>query len=418
MPFILNNEVSITQRPENRQTPMSNGVNLPLRVLMVHNKYRLRGGEEVSTEAEVALLRKYGHSVHLITKDNREIGPRNQISLAMDTVWSRESRREIRDILRDERIDIMHVQNFLPQFSPSIYYAARQEGVPLIQTLRNYRLLCPKGTLHRNGKPCEKCVGRPLAWPGIRHACYRDSRSATTVVTAMNAIHGAMGTWTECVSKYIALTRFARDKMIQGGLPAEKIVVKPNFVFPDPGFEPSKENFAIYVGRLSPEKGITTLIRAWRRIDLPLKIVGEGPLRSDVEAAADRLHNVEYLGRKPVDETYDLMGKARLLVFPSEWYETFGRVLIEAFSRGTPVVASRLGVIPEIVHNGRTGLLFTPGDADDLVAKVESMTSQNETTSQMGRHARLAFENKYSARENYSQIIEIYKNAIKLKRES
>lgn len=393
-------------------TASSHGSKKELRILMVHNRYRIRGGEDVSTDAEVALLREYGHTVHLITKDNRDLETRNGVGLAVDSVWSRRSKREVGDVLRDGSFDVMHVQNFLPQFSPSIYYAARDAGVPIIQTLRNYRLLCPKGTFHREEKTCEACLGRSVAWPAIRYACYRDSRMATAAVAAMTAVHHAIGTWTQCVTQYIALTRFARDKMIEGGLPAEKIVVKPNFVFPDPGFEAKKEDFAIYVGRLSPEKGIATLLRAWRRIQIPLKIVGEGPLRHDVEAAAERLPHVEYLGRKSLAETYELIGKACLLVFPSEWYETFGRVVAEAFSRGTPVVASRLGAAGELVDPEKTGIHFTAGDAEDLAAKVEWMIGRPQERSQMGREARLAFENHYSAQQNHAQLMEIYRRAI------
>ena len=383
-----------------------------LRVLMVHNRYRSRGGEDVSTEAEVALLHAYGHSVRLITKDNQDISSRNSMGLAVDTVWSRRSKREVSDVLGEGRFDVVHVQNFLPQFSPSIYYAARDAGVPVVQTLRNYRLLCPKGTLHRSGKICEQCLGRSVAWPGVRYACYRDSRTATSAIATMTAVHKAIGTWANCVTLYVTLTQFAREKLIQGGLPAERIVVKPNFVFPDPGFEEKKDGFAIYVGRLSEEKGIATLLRAWRGIQLPLKIVGEGPLQSDVEDAAGSLPQVEYLGQRPLAETYELMGRASLLVFPSECYETFGRVVAEAFSRGTPVVASSLGAGGELIEPGENGLHFTPGDTEDLARKVEWLVRRPRERREMGRKARLSFENKYSAAPNYAALIKIYERAI------
>ena len=388
------------------------GAARPLQILMVHNRYRIRGGEDVSTDAEIALLREYGHNVHVITKDNRDLEKRNAVGLAANSVWSRRSRREVWDILRGGGFDVMHVQNFLPQFSPSIYYAAREAGVPVIQTLRNYRLLCPTGTFHRDGRTCEACLGRSVAWPGIRYSCYRDSRMATAAVAGMTAVHHIMRTWTQCVTQYIALTRFARDKMVEGGFPAEKIAVKPNFVFPDPGYESEKEDFALYVGRLSPEKGIATLLRAWQQTQFPLKIVGEGPLRQSVEAAAEQLPHVEYLGRKTLSETYALLGKACLLVFPSEGFETFGRVMAEAFSRGTPVVASQLGAAGELVDSLKTGLHFTPGDADDLAEKVKWMVSRPVERAQMGREARLVFENRYSSSQNHAQLVEIYLRAI------
>lgn len=384
----------------------------PLRVLMVHNRYRVPGGEDVCADAEVDLLREQGHVVEAITKDNHTIPGNGSVGAAANAIWSRSARREVYEILRDGRFDLLHVQNFFPQFSPSIYYAAREAGVPIVQTLHNYRLLCPGATFYRDGKPCEKCIGRRVAWPALMHACYRDSRRATAAVAAMTAVHGTLGTWTRHATLLIALSRFAREKMIEGGLPAEKIVVKPNFVFPDPGFEERKDDCAIFVGRLSPEKGVQTLLEAWQRISTPLRIVGDGPLKKLVAEAAVRMHHVEYLGSKSLKETYELIGRSRLLVAPSESYETFGRVVAEAFSRGTPVLASGLGALAELVDPGRTGAHFTTRNAHDLAARVRQLMSDPEQLERMGRAARGHFENHYSAPSNYVQLMAIYRQAI------
>lgn len=306
--------------------------------------------------------------------------------------------------------DLVHVQNFFPLISPSVYYAAKAEKVPVVQTLHNYRLLCPNGLFFRDGHVCEDCLGKPVPWPGVLHACYRESRTATTAATVMLTTHRIMRTWTEMVDVYIALTEFARQKFVQGGIPAEKIVVKPNFVHSDLGCGEGRGGYALFVGRLSTEKGVDTLLAAWKLLagQLPLKIVGDGPLSSQVTEAVKKLDCVEWLGRRPVQEVYALMGNAMLLIFPSKWYETFGRVAIEAFAKGTPVIAANIGAITELIEHGRTGFLFCPGDSEDLAAKVKWALAHPRELTQMRREARSEFESKYTAKENYRRLMEIY----------
>ena len=236
-------------------------------------------------------------------------------------------------------------KTFFPLISPSVYYAAKAEKVPVVQTLRNYRLLCPSALFFREGKVCEDCLGKAVPYPGVIHGCYRESASASAAVAAMVIGHRLLKTWTSMVNKYITLTQFSQQKMIEGKLPAEKIVVKPNFVDPEPQVGTGSGGYAIYVGRLSIEKGIDTLLAAWAKLKtpIPLKIVGDGPLSEQVIKASKTSPHIEWLGRQPMDKVHQLMGEALFSVFPSKWYETFGRVAIEAFATGTPVVASRIG---------------------------------------------------------------------------
>ena len=212
----------------------------------------------------------------------------SRVRLALKTVWSSESYHILRRRLRERPYDLIHVQNFFPLISPAIYYAAQAEGVRVVQSLRNYRLLCPNAALFRDGRLCEDCVGRSVPWPGVVHKCYRGSRGATASVAAMLAVHRQLRTWQRMVDVYVALTGFARDKLIEGGLPADKIMVKPNFVAGDPAPGDGAGGYALFVGRLSPEKGLGTVLEAWQRLRgaLPLKIVGEGPLAASVEEAA------------------------------------------------------------------------------------------------------------------------------------
>jgi len=260
-------------------------------------------------------------------------------------------------------------------------------------------------------------MGKAVPWPGVVHECYRGSLAASGVIATMLTVHRAMRTWTEMVDVYVALTEFARSKFIEGGLPAAKIVVKPNFVAPDPGRGQGGGGYALFVGRLAPEKGTGTMLAAWERLGtrIPLKIVGDGPLRDRVAGAAGR-SNVEWLGHRPVEEVHALMGKADMLVFPSEWYETFGRVAAEAFAVGTPVIAANIGAVAELVEHGRTGLEFRPGDPEDLVAQVEWALSHPAELRRMRDEVRAEFEAKYTAERNYRALMEIYESALERKR--
>jgi glycosyltransferase involved in cell wall biosynthesis len=385
-----------------------------MRILVVHNRYLIRGGEEESVAAEQKLLRRNGHEVDLYEEDNERVGRLGQLRTALRTVWSPESYRHLRGRLRRRRYDLVHVHNFFPLVSPSVYYAARAEGVPVVQSLRNYRLLCPNAELFRAGAVCEECLGRRVPWPGVVHACYRGSRRGTAAVATMIAVHNHLQTWSRMVDVYIAVTRFARDKLIEGGLPADRIVVKPNFVERVPSVGTGAGGYALFVGRLSPEKGLSTVLDTWQRLRpaIPLKIVGDGPLAETVETTAERELGVECLGRRPLAEVYEIMRGARFMVLPSEWYEPFGRVVVEAFSCGTPVIASDTGGMAELVDDRRTGRLFRTGDAGDLARTVGWALAHPEELAWMRRQARAEFEANYTAERNYHQLMAIYRRAL------
>jgi len=284
-----------------------------------------------------------------------------------------------------------------------------------VQSLRNYRLVCPSGGLFRSGHVCQDCVGRRVPWPGVVHACYRGSRSATAAVAAMITVHDRLQTWRRMVDLYIAVSRFARDKLIEGGLPADRIVVKPNFVERAPALGTGDGGYALFVGRLSPEKGLSTVLDTWQRLRpaIPLKIVGDGPLAETVATAAERQLGVDYLGRRPLAEVYEIMRDASFMVLPSEWYEPFGRVVVEAFSCGTPVIASDTGGMAELVDDGRTGRLFRTGDAQDLAEAVEWALEHPAELAWMRGQARAEFEAHYTAERNYQQLMAIYGQALR-----
>jgi glycosyltransferase involved in cell wall biosynthesis len=386
-----------------------------MKILVVHNRYQQRGGEDTVFEAETRLLARNDCDVICHVDDNRKISEMAPISTALDTVWSRRSYSALRDLAREHRPDIVHFHNTFPLVSPAGYYAIKAEAVAIVQTLHNYRLLCPNALFLRNGAVCEDCLGRSVAWPAVKHRCYRDSRAASAVVATMLAVHHSIGTWTRKVDRFIVPTEFARAKFIAGGLTASKISVKPSFVYPETTVGSGAGNYALFVGRLAREKGIHTLIDAWRILGnrIPLLIVGDGPLSPMVEEAARNHSSIRYVGRKHKDEIMQLMGEATCLVFPSIWYEGGTPLtILESFAVGTPVIASRIGAMISMVEHRRTGLHFAPSDSDDLAAKVSWLFGHPAAHSDMRATARAEYKANYRAETNYEMLMQIYHSAI------
>ena len=310
------------------------------------------------------MLENAGHKVIPYCRSNWDVesykGLR-RLSLMKRTVWASDSRRDFLSLLQQEKPDLAHVHNTFVMISPSIYSACYEAQVPVVQTLHNYRLLCPAGTFFRDGKVCEECVEGSLL-RGVAHACYHDSRSATAIIAIMLATHRLRDTWTREISCFIALSEFARDKLVEGGLPREKIFVKPNFVSPDPGARRNDGDYVLFVGRLSPEKGVATILAAWKKLprSIPLVIIGGGPdqERLQAEVLRDGISNIHFKGQLPRQETLAAINSAKIMVISSEWYETFCMVIAESYACSTPVICSRMGVMQELVADGpdRTSL--------------------------------------------------------------
>jgi exopolysaccharide biosynthesis WecB/TagA/CpsF family protein len=384
-----------------------------MRILLCHNHYQQPGGEDQVYRDERWLLDSHGHEVISLIRHNDAISQMSGTQVAMSAMWSDETYGEVRQLITRHRPDVLHCTNTFPLISPSVYYAARSEGVAVVQSLHNYRMHCTNGYLLRDGVPCEACCGKFFAWPALGHGCYRNSRAATTVVAGMQTIHRVIGAWNQ-VDLFVTCSKFARDKFLASGLPEEKVVVKPNFVHPDSGPGAGRGGYAVFVGRLSPEKGIDTLLAAWRRHELPipLKIVGDGPLADRVKTAAEQDPRIEFLGWQSLEKVLEIIGDAVMLLMPSIWYEIFGRTIVEGFSRGTPAIVSKLGAMAELVDDGRTGLHFEPGDPSDLANKVNRLWHDPLLRGPMRNACRDEFERKYTAEANYGLLIDIYQQAI------
>jgi glycosyltransferase involved in cell wall biosynthesis len=379
-------------------------------LVVVHNFYQHPGGEDEVFRAETGLLNTRGHTVIPFVVRNDTIGATAGLRVAAATLWNHGIYRELRALFRKHRPKVAHFHNTFPLVSPAAYYAARAEKVPVVQTLHNFRLSCPNALFYRQGRPCEDCLGKAVPWPGVLHACYRGSRAATGVTAAMLALHRGLGTWSRSVDVYIALSRFARDKFIAAGLPADRIRVKPNFLFPEPGIGEHKGNYALFIGRLAPEKGLATLLEAWRVVGdrYTLKVVGEG---SQDQLLRVPRPGIEWLGWQSRERVLDLMREAAFLVLPSEWYENFPVTLVEAYATGLPVIGSAIGSLAELISDYGTGRHFRPGDAADLAGVLEWALSHPAQLAEQGRMARREFELKYTAERNYQELIEIYQAA-------
>jgi glycosyltransferase involved in cell wall biosynthesis len=389
-------------------------------VMLVHNFYQHRGGEDIAVDQELRLLTEAGHRTVTFFRHNREIDNYpwwEKSMMGVRTVWSRGSAHEIRAALEREKPDVVHFHNFMPLLSPALYYVCKDLNIPVVQTLHNYRLMCPSATMYRDGKVCEECVGKLVPWPGVLHKCYRQDRLASAAVGAMISTHELIGTWRNQVDRYIALTQFARHKLVENGIPGHKIVVKSNYVDPDPGAKDGPGEFALFVGRLSPEKGIRTLLNAWRRLktSVPLIILGEGPCEAEVIAATREVSCIRWLGWMDKGDVIETMKRSRFLVLPSECYESFPLTIVEAFGCALPLVASALGSVEELVENGQTGLTFRASDPDDLAEKVQWAWGHPIEMTIMGRQARGEFEAKYTARTNYEALLKIYSEVLQPK---
>jgi glycosyltransferase involved in cell wall biosynthesis len=385
------------------------------RVLQVHTRYRQAGGEDEVVAGERLLLEEAGIEVEQVIFDNAELRESRSLAgdleLATSAVWSRSAKRRVAAAIADHSPQIMHVHNTFVAASPSVYAAASAHRVPVVQSLHNYRLVCPAATAFRDGHPCTDCVGRRLAWPAVVHSCVRGSRAQSAVVATTLGVQRALGTFHRGIDTYVALTSFQRQLMVDSGLPAERIQVVPNFLEPDPGAGSGPRAGFLYVGRLAEEKGVATLLRAAELNPGSVSVAGDGPLAPLVQEAAAAGH-VRYLGTLGSAEVADQLRGAAALAVPSTWFEGFPMVVIEAYAAGTPVIASRIGSLATIVEDAVTGLLVAPGDGDELGERFAWATDHPAELAESGSRARQRYELRYRGAAHLAALLDIYRASI------
>lgn len=377
------------------------------RVLQVHTRYRQSGGEDAVVEAERRLLEAAGISVRQLLFDNadlREGGSiREDLGLAASAVWNGAALKRVDAAIRGLRPDVVHVHNTFAAASPTVL---RARGAGLVQTLHNYRLVCPAAVAYRDGHPCTDCAGLPVPLPAVVHACVASSRRRSGVAAITHVVHRTAGTLGR-VGAYIALTRFQREAIVRGGIAGERVHVVPNFREPDPGPSTRERSGVLFAGRLATEKGILPLLAAAPAAGGSIRIAGDGPLGDAVHAAAGR-GDVEVLGQLSRTELDAAIGSALALVVPSTWFEGFPMVVLDAFAAGTPVIASRIGSLAEVVEDGNTGRLVEPGDPADLAEALRWAFDHPAELARMGVAARSTYEARYRGQQHLASLFAVY----------
>jgi glycosyltransferase involved in cell wall biosynthesis len=385
-----------------------------MKILLAHNHYLIQGGEDTVFTEEREMLASHGHTVIDYEESNQQVVAMGKCNAVTRAFWSKDSYRELQRLARQKEIEVAHFHNTFLSISPAAYWACKDLGVPVVKTLHNFRLLCPNALFFRDQKVCEDCLGCFYPWPGVLHRCYRDSLADSALAASVVWFHKIIRTWARKIDIFIALTEFSKKKFVQGGIPADQIQVKPNFLYPDPGGRKGGGEFALFVGVLHQHKGVRTLLAAFQRLPgIPLKIIGDGPAFGQMQRLiADKgLRHIELLGRKSHDQTINLMKQARLLVFPSELYEGFPMTLVEAMACGLPMVVSKLGAMEGIVAHDRTGLHFEAGNREHLAEAVEIVWQNPRLSEIMGKEARQEFLQKYTAEKNHEMLLAIYELA-------
>jgi glycosyltransferase involved in cell wall biosynthesis len=377
----------------------------------------LSGGEDKVVEGERTLLKKNGVEVIDYFISNHEIrteGLCNKVKLGLNTIWSKDQYKKLKEIVSRERPDVVHFHNTFPLLSPSVYYACNKLNIPVVQTLHNYRLLCPSGMFLKDNQICQACLNGSIM-NSFRYGCYRDSKIQTAPITAMIGSHRFFNTWNKKVDRFISLTEFGKQQFIKGGILERKIAVKPNFVEDINILNKEKQNYYLFVGRISKEKGLETLLESWRKISgnigYELKIIGDGPLKNELEQKYETNNRIKFLGELPREEVFNYISTAKYVVVPSICYESFGMVAIEAFSACTPVIASKIGALESIVTNNINGFHFEPGNVEEL-SMILKNSSNIDGYSNLQKKARQTYVNNYTPEHNFKMLMSIYIEAI------
>ncbi|MCU0447410.1 MAG: glycosyltransferase family 4 protein [Microscillaceae bacterium] len=384
-----------------------------MRILLIHNFYQKAGGEDVVYQAEGELLEKYGHQISRLAFDNSSLRSfLDVLKFGINLFYNYKSAKILNDRILSFKPDIIHVHNFFPIASPSIFYEANKHNIPIVVTLHNYRLICPSGILYHNNQIYEKSIHKTFPLDAIWKGVYRKSRFQTAAVVMMTGIHKLLHTWDSKIDAYITLSEFSRQLFVNSSLHVkpEKFYLKPNFTF-DRGFDSNKENYFLFVGRLVPEKGVMTILKAFSQTKHHLKIIGAGDLESEVIEASRKYENIEFLGFQKNSEVIEITKKAKGLLFASAWYETFGLTVIEAFSAATPVIIANMGGHGQLVQHDYNGLHFEPNNVEDLIQQLQKLDDKN-FVDVLATNARRTFLEKFTPEKNYEMLMDIYQKVL------
>lgn len=401
--------------------PVPSLYSLLMRIGVIHNFYQWRGGEDSVFEAECSLLQRYGCQVEILTVHNKEIvSLAHKIRTFFGCIWSQKHYREVQAFLREKKIQVLHVHNFFPLFSPAVFWAAWHENVPVVFTVHNYRLGCVNAQFFRDHNVCTRCEGKLFKLPGVLLACYKNSRAGSLSLALSLCLHRILGTWSKKVSCYIALTEFGKEKILQEGIPSERVVVKPNFVFPQPPLSETYSDHFLFMGRHFEEKGIDHLIAAWKSVPHPAKlfILGEGPLTEGLKALSATDSRVQFLGHVSAEKREELRRTAKAVIFPSVWFEGFPMVITETLAAGVPVLSSGLGAMNSIIQDGVNGLFFPPANPMAIAQTVNRVCENPSLLEKLRAGARETAKTSYQASQNFELLKNLYSSLILKRKEN
>jgi len=386
-----------------------------MKILLIHNFYRYRGGEDRYVEILEETLISRGHQVSHFFYDSRNINTFNffqKCLIPLRLIHSPRLNKKLKKLLIEEKPHLVVVHNLSPLLSFSLLKVVKRSGIPLLKRLENYKFLCLNGLFLRNDfTVCELCKHGNF-FPGMIYRCYQRSFSSSVGIALADFIHRRLKTVIKSSDLFLATSQFVKGKFVEAGFPADQIVVHPNFI----DFEPldavdSSDNYAIYLGRLSKEKGLLTLLKAFKNLpELPLKILGEGPMEQELLEYA-RLHhmkNVSFEGFIDGNLKREMLKKALFLVFPSECYESFGYTIIEGYACGVPVVASDIGGARELVQEGNTGFLFQAGNPADLQKSISQIMSDRQRLMKMKENALQRAKTLYTKETGCQNLFKIF----------
>ena len=383
-----------------------------MKTLLIHNFYQQFGGEDAAALADKALLESHNQEVIFYTRDNSEIRDftlMNKLAFPAQAIYSRRTKRNLATIVKERRPDIALIHNFFPLVSPSVYHVLHSFHVPIIQVIHDFRFFCPNGWFFTQGQICERCKGGNYL-SAVRFRCYRNSYLSSALAASSIGLN-RLGGMLEKITAFVCLTDFLKQKLLEGGIQEGKIFIRPHFMDTSPAAPIyGQGEYALYLGRISPEKGIWTMVRAFQELKgVTLRIAGTGPMEAALRRylKANAVENVELVGFVSGKDKWQLLTDSLFVVLPSECYETFGIVVLEAYAAGKPVVASNLGSLPYVVEDGKSGILFEPGHAEDLIEKVNHLLANPSEIAAMGLYARELAEMKYSPDRSYQTLLNI-----------
>ena len=392
-----------------------------MRILQIHNFYRLPGGECSVVRAEKALLESGAHDVALFSADSNEIASWSVLEKAVSYAqipFNWQVRRKLLRLVDSFRPEVAHVHNVFPLLSPSVYYTLYAVGVPVVQTIHNFRFICPNGQFFVKGNVCEACAQKGLM-SAVWNRCMRNSVSTSALYAGAIALAWRTRSIPWAIDRYIALNKFFAHKLSDAGVPESRVRICGNYVDTITNEPSSKGGYVLYLGRLSPEKGIETLLDAWSDVkDGRLIIAGTGPLEGVVRrrTAVQEDGRIEYVGFVSGPEKTRLIERASCLVVPSQWYENFPLSVAEALGLGTAVVASHIGGLPDLVEDGRNGLLVEPGNVQSLSKALQRILASDELALEFGANAQRSAKQRLGATQHASRLLEIYTEAIEHRR--